>query len=995
MRLIFFSIALLSFVSLSRAQELKYTVCENCWSADSLGNHRAVIQVPTSGKVASVKIPWRRRDSNPEKKMILVTDKDGNLIKNMGRGTINRESGSVFFEPTAGEGLYYVYYLKYFVKGRSNYPTVVYPDHVETASIDWIRGLSGNSPIQATVVELQSIDPLNSFYPMEVIATAAETTAMKAKGEGQPFMIFPEDRLNPVKLKSDLPQRWILRGPSETFSASADKGENFSFQLGVYAHAAKLEHVGVTFSDFSGKSGAITSKLFSCINTSGIGWDGASFEKMLDIDAGMIQPLWCLLTVPANQPAGEYSGTVTITAKGGVSKMVKVMLTISNNAARNGGVDEPWNQTRLAWLNSQLAANDEVIAPYTPLQLQGNSISLLGRKLEIGDHGLPKQITSYFSPRMTRLDKEGHPLLTGGFEFQVVLKDKGLLQWTQADKITFNKISDGVVTWTVTNIADNIRLEVTGRLEFDGFVQYAMKLTALRDTPMEDARMQIPLEKSFSKYMLGLGQRGGLRPADFSWTWDVANKNQDGAWIGNVNGGMQFSLRAENYSRPLNTNFYLQKPLNLPPSWGNAGKGGIQITEDSTATRLKAFSGAREMKAGETLHFNFTLLITPFHILDTDFQWKTRFYHKYSPVDTIVRRGASVVNIHHANEINPYINYPFLRTREMKAYIDHAHQKGLKVKIYNTVRELSNRAYETPVLRSLGTEIYSPGNGGGFSWLQEHLGDNYIAAWFVPELKDAAVINSGMSRWHNYYVEGMNWLVKNVGIDGIYLDDVAFDRTTMKRIRRVLKSERGPGIIDLHSANQFNKRDGFNNSANLYLEHFPYLNRLWFGEYFDYDSKPDFWLTEVSGIPFGLMGEMLEKGGNPWRGMVYGMTNRMPWTDNSDPRYLWKLWDRFGMQGSEMIGYWVEDSPVKTNNPEVMATIYKKKDAVLIAVASWAAEDVNIKLNIDWKALGLKPSATADVPAVKDFQGKQTMNLNNTFLVPKGKGLLIIIRGAK
>lgn len=96
-----------------------------------------------------------------------------------------------------------------------------------------------------------------------------------------------------------------------------------------------------------------------------------------------------------------------------------------------------------------------------------------------------------------------------------------------------------------------------------------------------------------------------------------------------------------------------------------------------------------------------------------------------------------------------------------------------------------------------------------------------------------------------------------------------------------------------------------------------------------------------------------------------------------------------------MIGYWVEDSPVKTNNPEVMATIYKKKDAVLIAVASWAAEDVNIKLNIDWKALGLKPSATADVPAVKDFQGKQTIDLNNTFLVPKGKGLLIIIRGAK
>jgi len=172
----------------------------------------------------------------------------------------------------------------------------------------------------------------------------------------------------------------------------------------------------------------------------------------------------------------------------------------------------------------------------------------------------------------------------------------------------------------------------------------------------------------------------------------------------------------------------------------------------------------------------------------------------------------------------------------MKSYIDEAHLKGMKVKIYNTVRELSDHAYETFALRSLGQEIYSAGKGGGFSWLQEHLGDNYIAAWFVPEIKDAAIVNSGMSRWHNYYVEGMNWLTQQVGIDGIYLDDVAFDRITMKRIKRVLTSNQHPGIIDLHSANQYNKSDGFNNSANLYMEHFPYLNKLWFGEYFDYEK---------------------------------------------------------------------------------------------------------------------------------------------------------------
>eukprot|EP01033_Poteriospumella_lacustris_P020616 gene20616-15145_t len=89
------------------------------------------------------------------------------------------------------------------------------------------------------------------------------------------------------------------------------------------------------------------------------------------------------------------------------------------------------------------------------------------------------------------------------------------------------------------------------------------------------------------------------------------------------------------------------------------------------------------------------MLITPFHPTNTDFQWATRFFHKYENIDTIKKTGATVINIHHGTAINPYINYPFIAHDAMKAYIDEAHQKGLKVKIYNTVRELSNSAYET------------------------------------------------------------------------------------------------------------------------------------------------------------------------------------------------------------------------------------------------------------------------------------------------------------
>ncbi len=71
----------------------------------------------------------------------------------------------------------------------------------------------------------------------------------------------------------------------------------------------------------------------------------------------------------------------------------------------------------------------------------------------------------------------------------------------------------------------------------------------------------------------------------------------------------------------------------------------------------------------------------------------------------------------------------------------------------------------------------------------------------------------------------------------------------------------------------------------------PYFDLVWIGEGRDYDRMPDHWLIEVSGIPFGLPGQMLQGGGNPWRGMVYGITSRAGWS--GDPTEIWKFWDQY------------------------------------------------------------------------------------------------------
>ena len=962
------------------------------WNADSLGNHRVIVSVDKPADAVLATIDWRRRDLNPEAKNLIVVDAaTGERITNVCRFTIDRERGEVVFQPQTVPGEYYIYYLKNVMSGSPYYPTVNYPAFENTASADWVKKnkLSGKKAPAlpaAKVVQFQAINELNSFYPMEVIATSNETARLLKEHPGEKYILFTEDRKFPIRMTTDIPYKWIADNRHDFFYGQADKGEYYVFQLGVWAARSNVENLHVDFSALTNKATGeqIPASSFTCFNTEGTDVTGTVFEKNCSVDKGKVQALWVGTQLPEHLSAGTYQGTVTVSAANAESKAVQVSLNVSENVIANHGDNEPWRHSRLRWLNSQIGFDDEVIAPYTPLVMKDKTISCLGREIKLSDLGLPEHITSYFKETMTGIGTNGRSVLAAPMELAA---DGGA--WENLN-FEITKHKQGAIAWKALNQNSRFLMDLEGEMESDGNIAYKVTLVAREDASVEDVALRTHLASGVGRYMMGLGEKGGYCPNDLRWKWDV-EKNQDAVWVGDVNAGIQIRLYDNKYERPLNTNFYHQKPLHMPVSWCNAGNGGIDIHNAADGTRINAYSGKRSVKKGDRLYYYFNLALTPFRPIDTDKQWRERYHHNYEFLDGIQKRGANVINIHHANAINPFINYPFLRTKEMKAYIDGAHARDMKVKIYNTVRELSNSCVEMFALRSLGNEIFSEGPGGGFSWLQEHLDQNYIGAWFVPGLKDAAIVNSGISRWHNYYLEGLDWLMKNVGIDGLYIDDLAFDRMTMKRIRKVMNRTNPGAMIDLHSANQYNPKDGFANSANLYLEHFPYLDRLWFGEYFNYDFPPEFWLVEVSGIPYGLMGEMLEGGGNPWRGMLYGMTGRSPRVDNGP---LWKLWDSFGMQNSEMIGYWVKDNPVKTGSEKTLATVYSHMgDKALISLATWEDTDAKVKLSIDWAKLGLDPSkVTLHAPAIENFQQEATWKPGDEIVVPKGKGLLIIAK---
>ena len=988
------------------------TVAAAPWT-ETLGNHRARVHVEAKADAVWVNLAWRRRDREPEKKDIIIIDaKTDRRVANVLPVNINRESGDLLFQPATTPGDYWVYYLPHHYEGWKNSPTAVYELPAPPADAAWaaacaplaqkVRSGQTIGLTQARVLEFQAINEFHRFDPMEVIATAAEMKQLLATHAGQTYLVFTEDRRNPIRMLDELPQRWIQSGPSNVFRGEAARGEFYAFQLGLFAATQPLENLAVDFSGLKSVAGtAISATALRCINLGGTDWLGRPLRKPVDVIQGAVRSLWFGVQIPPGAAPGTYNGTLTLRPKNAPATPVALTLVVTDQVLTDAGDSEIWRHSRLRWLDSTIGLDDEVPAPFVPVTRDGLTLKLLGRQIRLNSLGFPESITSTFTRNVDRADGPAQELLAGPMQFAVTGA-------TWHGRAELKQSAPGAVTWAAESNSGALTLSYTAKLESDGYINYRLTLRASTDTDLADTALEIPLRRAAVPYMMGQGHKGGNRKPNWSWKWDV-NRANGLLWIGDINAGLQLRLKHVTDTWDL----YNMKQTGPYRDWSNDGKGGCTVREEGDRVIVRAYTGARHLASGEELHLNFGLLLTPFHPLD-DNHWDWRHSHSehsHLSVADAKAAGARIVTLHQSDPINKNINYPFNFAREITNITNEAHGAGLKVKLYYTVREQSNYTGEFWALRSLGDEIFLNGPGFhladqftakkgdatpsvGSSWLHEHVISGYVPAWhdpLGPGHYDAAIATTSLSRWHNYYLEGVNWLMRHTGVDGLYLDGIGYDREIMKRVRKVMQRAKPSSLIDFHSGNNFHAEYGLNSPMNQYLELFPFMDSLWMGEGYDYDDPPDYWLVEIAGLPFGLFSEMLQGGGHPWRGMLYGMSNRLGW-GTCDPRALWKLWDEFGIKEAQMVGYWDTTCPVKTNRPDVLATVYRRASRTLVALGSWAKGDVACALTIDWPALGLDPAKVRiTAPAIAGLQTSASYDVAEKIPVPAAAGALLIL----
>jgi len=857
-----------------------------------------------------------------------------------------------------------------------------------------------------------------SVYANKPDTYISTTLALEKYGslyENQSFVVYPALRDNPIKWYDSIPELKLkLPGSKTSFSLTAQPGEYYVYQIAVWAMKKDVQNVQIKFSDLKDERGRIidTTRM-TCFNEGGIDFRGNPFSKRINIPAGRVQALWIGVDLDGIDK-GDYTGSVSVVA-GQEKQTIPLRLKVDGDAALNHGYNEGKRLSRLNWLNSTIGTDEEITRGYLPVTIEKNTISILGRTISIDDNGLPSSMFSFFGPSNQSLKETGEPVISKPFRFIIEKEDGGIIQLSPG-KLNITKQTHKKVSWNVLNTSNDCDLECRGQMEFDGFVDYHLKLTARVPLKIKDIRLEIPVEKTKAEYMMGLGHEGGLRTPDWKWKWDVS-KNQDMLWVGGVNGGLRIKLKSKNYVRPLINIYYGFGPLKMPPSWSNDGKGGVDINQKNSDVLINAFSGNREMKPGEKLNYDFELLITPFRVLNRDTQFNDRYYHGGGTntsvkIEAAKKTGANIINIHHAEDIYPFINYPHLdaNVEELTQLVADAHSAKLRMKLYYTTRELTKNLPEFWAFNSLKGEVIFPGPGnasrtealhpdGPNEWLIKNLRENYIPAWYnlIKEGKfkgetDLSVITTPDSRLNNFYVAGLDLMVQNLGIDGVYIDDSALDRYTLQRARKIIDRHRPDGRMDLHSWNHFNEWAGFASCLNLYMDLLPYFDLVWIGEGRDYDRLPDHWLIEVSGIPFGLPGQMLQGGGNPWRGMVYGITNREGWTKNS-PEYLWKFFDKYQLAKREMIGYWDKTCPVHTDNTNLVASVFKGPEDIVIAIGNWSEDKQTGSLEIDWESLHINPKKCSIlIPGINEFQEPAQMTSGKSLQIEGGKGIILVVR---
>ena len=972
------------------------------WNPEGLGNHRAVIKTEEAAEIVWTRIAWRRFDLLPEYKGIVITFAENDApVENLVTLNLSPEYADILFEAKqAGE--YYVYYMPYREVKRewnpfpeyfaTKQPSALWLAKTEPMASEILKGEIPKNVIRAAALRLESNGELNSFGKMETPATAAEKESFLLREKKQSLIFFQEPVTSPIRKGDKIPFLWTQTGPQRQCLLSGVPGEFLVFQVGVLATQKDLLRLQVGCVGLQDAQGWLIRELAAnCFNFGGSDFQGNPLIKDVYLKKSEVLPLWFSIRIPENILAGTYDGELIFSADNLQHTPFPLTLNVSDIPADSEQVLANASLSRLAWLDSQAGLNGNLQERFPKITREANVLTVNNHSLEVAPSGLPAQVNGdFFALPM---------------EFEVKLKDEGWLRWTNLP-VSFAQENGNLQIWEGVSYARGIVLRSFAEMEADGMIALRLELSSRRDFDLEDARLSFRFREQSVPYFMGMGLRGGKRPDYMDWRW---GKNANSFfWIGDVGQGIYCKLLDIGEKQDI---YFMPEPYR---DWCGDGQAGrVELRPQADSISLDVHTGPMHLSGGDGRVFRLNLMLTPFMKPDLRVSAQKVYAGGIGRFmgDSKVGKEADRIVVDYDEKLNPYLNYPFPSEEMLLEAIEKLHAADKEVQFVIGVREIPYQINEFWPLWSLDNEIFTYGTGlsgvqqeHGFNyarkpipfignpWLCEHLGKGYSSSWRTTNIEGDDVVTlaiNPLSRWQNFYLETVRYLLETLQVDGIRTD--LTDRRVTQRLR-VLLDEVSPGVtLDTITGNNFRPENGMINPMAQYLESLPFVDSIVFADGFSYGAGPDYYLVELSGVPFGVNTSFY--GDQPYKSLLYGSLPQMHKADMG-LESLWRFCDSFRLSESDFTGYWERPAPVEIENKDILVSVYKRGLQALLVVVNWGNLDWNLTLGPkDITRLGLNPERSLiGIPEIAGLQRESKPSAIFVHTLARSEGALVLIQ---
>jgi hypothetical protein len=608
---------------------------------------------------------------------------------------------------------------------------------------------------------------------------------------------------------------------------------------------------------------------------------------------------------------------------------------------------------KFPWEHNTLGLSRGVIKPWTPMAVNDNTVACWGRTLALTPAGLAAQLSS-----------QDKPLLAAPVVLEVRGADGKLLALTPTGKLDFAEKAVDRVRWRGQGtLGADIKVQVSGEAEYDGFTWYELTLTPTKPVQAVSGRLVFPLTE----------RQAQLMHAQPQW----ARNNFSGA-VPRGEGVVYSSLGTNGKPGGFTPHIWLGNPTrglswfaDSPEGWTLAAdKAALEVVRANGQVQLvlNLLAKPATLEAPRTIRFG--LMATPFKPTLPIRDIPTRAVNWLSFKD-----GKTVVQAHMYGTYPPSFNYALID--------EHIGARRLYFNKHEMGAALPERA------------VFDHEWGG-----MEPAGD-YPGApeRFGPGLESRTinrVITDSRTDMQVYYIAELAkktqmaatyWDLTGIGDSGLLLEngavvnpetgavqpiaDIRKARQLFKRVATMWQEVRGePDYMEIHSTNHM--------AIPFYSFAYSWLNFEWLwpnakatrsdGSWKDFIDLRPLELFAVEGSPsqFGVWINSINGGERPAEPAEYRRVAR-----SGSAMALLHNHSASGIGGSgltpppsigrrdevQFVGYWDEDGRVTTDQAQVKASYWRTADRLeLVAVnLDLAPRTVTVTLPLaplGWKDAG-------------------------------------------